>query len=83
MIILNTNQAISKRIINICEKENITINKLANNSGVSPMTIYSIVNLKSKNPGIITIKILCDGWGINLSDFFNTDLFRNLDQDIY
>ena len=47
------------------------------------MTIYSITNLKSKNPGVITIKILCDGWGITLSDFFNTDLFRNLEQEIF
>lgn len=82
-MILNTNKAISKRINEICEKKGISINKLANNSGISPMTIYSITNLKSKNPGVITIKILCDGWGITLSDFFNTDLFRNLEQEIY
>lgn len=82
MIILTTNQAISKRITDICEDKSISINKLANNSGISPMTIYSIMNLKSKNPGVITIKILCDGWGITLSDFFNTDLFRNLEQEI-
>lgn len=81
-MILNTNQAISKRITDICTTKNISINKLANNSGISPMTVYSITNLKSKNPGVITIKILCDGWGITLSDFFNTDLFRNLEQEI-
>ena len=83
MIILNSNQAISKRIIDICKDKNMSINKLANKCGISPMTIYSITNLKSKNPGVITIKILCDGWGITLPDFFNTDLFRNLEQEIY
>lgn len=82
MITLNTNQAISKRITDICKDKNISINKLANNSGISPMTVYSIIDLKSRNPGVLTIKILCDGWGITLSDFFNTDLFRNLEQEI-
>ena len=79
---MNTNQAISKRITDICKDKNISINKLANNSGISPMTVYSIIDLKSRNPGVLTIKILCDGWGITLSDFFNTDLFRNLEQEI-
>ena len=81
-MILNTNQAISQRIFDICNKKKISINKLANDSGISAMTVYSITNFKSKNPGIITIKILCDGWGISLADFFNTDLFRNLEQEI-
>lgn len=81
-MILNTNQAISQRILDICNKKKISINQLANDSGISAMTVYSITNLKSKNPGIITIKILCDGWGISLADFFNTDLFRNLEQEI-
>ena len=60
----------------------MTINKLAIESGVSPSTVKSILYGKSKNPGIVTIKMLCDGLGITLTDFFSTDEFKNLEQEI-
>ena len=60
----------------------ITVNALANLSGVPPMTIYSMLDSRSENPGVITIKKLCDGINIDLPDFFNTDSFRNLEQEI-
>lgn len=46
------------------------------------MTIYSMLDSRSENPGVITIKKLCDGINIDLPDFFNTDSFRNLEQEI-
>ena len=49
---------------------------------VAPSSIKNILYGKSKNPGVVTIKMLCDGLGITLVDFFNTDDFLKLEQEI-
>jgi len=78
---MKTCEAITKRILNLCDERNITPNKLGTISGVDPSTITSIFYGKSKNPGIVTIKALCDGLQISLYDFFNDELFRRNDLD--
>ena len=60
----------------------MSIYKLAIESAVSPSSIKNILYGKSQNPGIVTIKMLCDGFGISLTDFFNTEEFKNLEQEI-
>ena len=55
---------------------------LANLCGVSPSTIYSLLNTKSKNPGVVTIKIICDGLDISVREFFDSDLFNKTEQEI-
>ena len=79
---MNTYTAVKNRILFLCEQKRMTINKLASESGIAPSTIKNILYGKSQNPGIVTLKILCDGIGITLVDFFNTDDFRNLEQEI-
>lgn len=79
---MNAKESVSKRIIELCNERNIAINSLANISGVSPSTVYSMLNQKSKNPGVVTIKKLCDGLDISLHDFFASPLFENLEQEI-
>ncbi len=79
---MNTKEAIAARIIQLCKERGIAINALANISGVAPSTIYSMLNTKSKNPGVISIKKLCDGLEITVRDFFNTDLFDETEQEI-
>ena len=79
---MNTKNAVANRIIELCNQKNIAINALANISGISPSTLYSVLNEKSQNPGIVTIKKLCDGLGISLRDFFNSDLFDEIEQEI-
>ena len=74
--------AVAKRILELCEERGITINSLANQSGVSPTTVYSMLNQKSQNPGIVSLQKLCDGLDISLRKFFDTDLFDNLEQEI-
>lgn len=71
-----------KRILFLCKEQGITPNGLGYISGVSQSTIKSILNGESKNPGIVTIKKLCDGFNINIVDFFNTGEFKNLEQEI-
>lgn len=79
---MNTKQAIANRILQLCDERNIAVNNLASISGVSPSTVYSILNEKSQNPGAVTIKKLCDGLGITLGDFFSTPEFDELEQEI-
>ena len=79
---MRTKEAIAGRIIQLCNDRGIAINELANISGVSPSTVYSILNEKSQNPGTITIKKLCDGLEITLGEFFSTEEFDALEQEI-
>lgn len=79
---MNIKEAVEKRILELCQERNIAINSLANISGVAPSTIYSMLNEKSQNPGVVTIQKLCDGLEISIRDFFNSNLFDGLEQEI-
>ncbi len=79
---MNAKEAVAKRILQLCEERNMAINALATVSGVSPSTIYSMLNEKSMNPGIVSIKKLCDGLEISIREFFDSDLFDGLEQEI-
>ncbi|MBP5662333.1 MAG: helix-turn-helix transcriptional regulator [Clostridia bacterium] len=79
---MNTYTAVKDRILVLCEQKNYTIYKLAMESAVPPSSIKNILYGKSKNPGIVTIKLLCDGLGISLTEFFETPEFRSLDQEL-
>ena len=80
---MNISQAVSVRIVDLCRERNITINKLCTISGVTQSTVNDIVNHKARNIGIVTIKKLCDGIDITITDFFDTDYFKGLEQEIY
>ena len=79
---MNTKEAVAKRILELCAERNIAVNALASISGVSPSTIYSMLNEKSKNPGVVSLKKICDGLGITLGEFFSTPEFDALEQEI-
>lgn len=79
---MKTKEAVTQRILQLCEEKRIAVNTLGNNAGVNPSTIYSILNGKSQNPGIVTIKKLCDGLNISLAEFFSADIFLELEQEI-
>lgn len=79
---MNTKEAVAKRILKLCEERNMAINALAAVSGVSPSTIYSMLNEKSQNPGVVSIKKLCDGLEISIRQFFDSPLFDELEQEI-
>lgn len=75
-------EAVKNRILELCEQKHFTIYKLAMESGVSPSTIKNILYGKSKNPGIVTLKMLCDGFGITVIEFFDTPVFREIGQEL-
>ena len=79
---MRTKEAVSLRIIELCKEKNIAINTLANLSGVAPSTVYSILNEKSQNPGVVSLKKLCDGIDITLREFFDSPIFDDLEQEI-
>lgn len=71
-----------ERIYELCCEREITPNALSYMSGISQSTVKSILNGESKNPGIVTIKKLCDGLDISITEFFNTEEFKNSEQEI-
>ena len=79
---MNTREATAYRIKELCLQKEITPNGLSNIAGISQSTVKSILNGESKNPGIVTIKKLCDGFEITLGEFFSSELFNNLEQEI-
>lgn len=80
---MNISEAIANRIVELCRERQITVNKLSTISGVTQSTVNDIVNHRSKNIGIVTIKKLCDGLSITITDFFDSDVFRTLEQELY
>ena len=79
---MDTYTAVKNRLLRLCDEKKMSIHKLATESGVAPSTIKNVLYGKSKNPGIVTIKMLCDGLGITLTEFFDTDDFKKLEQEI-
>ena len=79
---MNTKEAVAKRIVELCEDRGLAVNVLANISGVPPSTVYSMLNQKSKNPGVVSIKKLCDGLQITVRTFFDSELFDETEQEI-
>lgn len=78
---MQLSEAIKLRIINLCKEQNITINKLATNSGLSFSTVFSIFYGKSKSPKLVTLLHICEGLNIELSDFFKDPLFKDVEDD--
>ena len=79
---MDTYTAVKNRILQLLGEKNMSIYKLAMESAVAPSSIKNILYGKSQNPGIVTLKMLCDGFGITLIDFFDTKEFHNLEQEI-
>lgn len=79
---MNTYQAVRDRLLQLLGENKMSIHRLAMESAVPPSSIKNILYGKSLNPGIVTIKMLCDGLGITLVEFFDTPEFRELEQEI-
>ena len=79
---MDTVSAIKTRILRLCEERHITINKLATLSALPPSSVKNILYGKSNDPKIRTLKKLCDGLDITLADFFSSEEFSNLEQEI-
>lgn len=79
---MDTITAIRNRILQLCDERSISVNKLANLSALPPSSVKNILYGKSQNPKIETIKMMCDGLGITLGEFFSTKEFDKLEQTV-
>lgn len=75
-------EAVRNRILGICGKRKLTINKLATMAGLPPSSLKNILYGKSLNPKLATIKMLCDGLDMTLGEFFSTEEFDQLEQEL-
>lgn len=79
---MKSREAVVIRLEEICVEKGKNAHQLAYDAGVHPSTIKSIINGNSKNPGIVTIKKLCDGLDVTVYEFFHTIMFEELEQEI-
>lgn len=75
-------EAVRNRVLGICGERKLTINKLATMAGMPPSSLKNILYGKSRNPKLITIKMLCDGLDMTLGEFFSTEEFDSLEQEL-
>ena len=79
---MTVGEAVRQRIIQLCQERNISINKLSSISGVTQSTVNNIVSGRNNSVTVSTIKKLCDGLGITIEEFFRSELFAGLEQEI-
>ena len=79
---MNIGEAVKERILELCCEHDISVNKLSSMSGVTQSTVNNIVSGRNNSATVSTIKKLCDGLGITIEEFFNSELFRGLEQEI-
>lgn len=79
---MSVKDAVAIHFQELCDERDIKINKLANLFGVTPSTVYSMLDERRRDLSIVTIKKLCDGLDISLEDFFSAPIFQDLEQEI-
>lgn len=80
---MNVGQAVRERIAELCEEKHITINKLANISGITQSTLNNIMSGRNNSTTISTIQKICDGLEITVTDFFDSPLILLKDLFFY
>ncbi len=79
---MNAGEATRLRIKELCREKNITVNKLSTVCGITQSTLNNIISGRNNSTTISTIKKICDGLDISIQEFFNSELFLNLEQEI-
>lgn len=79
---MSVKEAVAQRFRNICEERHIRPNELANRAGVTPSSVYSMLDPRRKEVSVNLVKKLCDGLDMTLGEFFSTPIFDELEQEI-
>ena len=79
---MDIGQAVRERILELCRERDITVNKLAMISGITQSTLNNIVSGRNNSTTISTIKKICDGLEISITDFFQSGIFADLEQEV-
>ena len=82
MICVGVKDAVAARFASICRQRGIKYNELAVRAGVTPSTVYSMMDARRRDVSIVTIKMLCDGLEISLAEFFSGPEFQGLEQEL-
>lgn len=82
MIPIGIGEAVKERILELCREHEISVNKLSSMSGVTQSTVNNIVSGRNNSATVSTIKKLCDGLGITIEEFFRSELFQGLEQEL-
>ena len=79
---MSVKDMVAARFKQLCQERNIKINELAYRSGITPSTAYSMIDPSRRDVSIVTIKKFCDGLDVTLGEFFSTEEFDRLEQEI-
>ena len=79
---MDIGEAVRERILELCREKKLSVNKLSSLSGVTQSTVHNIVSGRNHSATVSTIQKLCDGMGISIEEFFHSDLFRGLEQEL-
>ena len=79
---MNIGEAVKLRILELCQENRITVNRLSTLSGITQSTLSNITGGRNNSTTISTIKKICDGLEISVQDFFRSELFDNLEQEV-
>ena len=79
---MRTKEAIRRRILELCEENTLTVNGLSARCGITQSTLNNIVSGRNNSTTISTIQKICDGLQMQLPEFFDSDLFRDMEQEI-
>ena len=79
---MGVKDAVTARFESICRERRMTINELASRSGVTPSSVYSMLDPKRRNVSVVLVKKLCDGLELPLKEFFSGEVFDALEQEI-
>ena len=79
---MTVKDAVASRFTELCKLRDIRSNELATLAGITPSTVYSMLDERRRDVSIVTIKKLCDGLDITLGEFFSTPEFDGLEPEI-
>lgn len=79
---MNISEAVRLRILELCRERKITVNKLATVCGLTQSTLNNIMHREGSNPTVATVKKICDGLDITMSEFFTSEIFDSVEQEI-
>lgn len=79
---MDVKDLVVERFVSLCRERSITLNELANISGVTASTVYSMMDSSRRDVSVRTVKKLCDGLEITLGEFFSTEEFNSLEQEL-
>ena len=79
---MDIGEAVRRRILELCKRDGLSVNRLCSLSGVTQSTVNNILSGRNNSTTVSTVKKLCDGLGISVSEFFGSELFSSLEQEI-